>query len=1105
MTLPLRLDPPRRRRFWEREDEDALGAVRLPSVTVTRPPTPAIDGPFTAPSRTPERTTLPPVRVTVPPADNGNFIANAIARAQAQEKLGVPKADREAETKAFEHNPGPLETLLDLALGNMAAPLSNRAANMATDATLERFLKGGGDLEKWETPFAVAGAVGDVVGNIGLSRGIQVPGGGEGATLAKRVLSRAATGAAENVATGAAGIAAFGTDADGGGHDPMAILKQLAGDAVTGAVFGGAVEGVVGKFGGAPDPSPRIELGASRTTGEASRGGMFAQARAGRLDPTGESVARLADRRLLDRAPDDLDLGEATPELATALDGPAAPRGPGRAGIIRLGRDPLPAGQEPRGTAYTAPIDDGADPRLANLEKLNLSPAAETKIRDSYTRLGLEKRKVSWDETKAAADELGINPARLLTKEGRLRGDEVLAVRDVISQNAKRMVDLAAEKAAATTDEARHAAQHQINALSEETDQFLKRYSTERTRAGRDLNALRIVARNTMDPAVWLAQAQRVKADLPLDSGEAAEVSRLALANDRDGLIRYVSGLHRSTPTEKALTLWKAGLLTSPATHLKNTVGNTLMAGAETVKEVPAAAIDAVISIWPGRTRTKALSARGLITEQIRGASTGLKAARRILRYGADPEELARWDFRRTNFGPSAAGRIAQAYTDGVFNALGASDAVFKAAAMGRAVEEYARVEARARVKSGAAKTFQEALAALRADFPPELMVKAIGDAEIATFQQENAAAAGFRGLKAGLRRSGAVGRGAATAADVVVPFIKTPTNVAGSLVQYSPLGLVTALVKQIGNPSQKRLSEDLGRSITGSALVALGFMLAHEGKATGAAPSNAAERAQWDLENKPANAVRIGNTWRNVSTLSPVGALVAVGAQMYQASQESDSPSGKAVAAALTPGRVALDQSFLKGVSGALNAVNDPSRYGESFVENTAGSVVPSIVGLVARGTDPYQRDPSGPLERIQSRIPGLSQQVPPRLNAFGQPMRQNGGVLAQAFDVTQGRTAHETPLLAEMRRLGVNVGFPSRTRTVNGVSTRRTPEEYRTLLQQLGPETERRLTEKLTGPAWRLLDDETKRERLENIVSSVRSKEYKRERLALKRTARR
>jgi hypothetical protein len=764
--------------------------------------------------------------------------------------------------------------------------------------------------------------------------------------------------------------------------------------------------------------------------------------------------------------------------------------------------DMLPRGAEPLGTAFKAPIDEGVNPRLANLKRLNLEPEAEQKVRDAYTRLDLDKRTVTWDETRAAAAELGIAPGRLLDKAGRLRGDELLAVRDAVSQNAKRMVELGKERAAAKTDDARRLLDEQLGRLSEETDQFLKRYSTERTRAGRDLNALKIMARESMDPDVWLAQGQRVKRDLPLTAEEATQITAFTQKNDRDGLIRYVSSLHKSTPIEKTLAVWKAGLLTNPLTHTVNVTGNVTMAAMETAKEVPAAAIDAVISLVRGTERTKAISPRGLFLEQMRGVSAGVKAAKRTLQHGNSPEELAKWDFRTVQFGDGPAGRIAQAYTDGVFRSLGAEDALFRSAAMGRALEEYMRLEAKRMVKAGTAATTDDAMKLLRQHPPPNVVADAILDAEVATFQQENAIANAISAARRGLRSKGADVTAGLT--EVVAPFVKTPTNIAGSLVQYSPLGFVTALTKQIKHPAQKKLAEDLGRAMTGSGLVALGFMLAAEGQATGAAPKDAAERAQWELEGKQPNSLRFGDQWLNVSRLAPAGALLSVGAQMYHAKENAKSTTGGVAAATLTPARVALDQTFLKGVSGALEAVNDPARFGETFLENTAGSLVPAVVAAAARGVDPYQRVTDGPLERIQSRIPGLSQNLLPRRTAFGKPVPSRGGVAAQMLDVTQGVPANKDPLVAELARLGVTVGFPARTVREQGETRRRSSAEYDRFLAQVGPETERALRELLANPLYQRATDEEKEDVVARVVSGSRRVGRAREQQAARPAAR-
>ena len=870
-------------------------------------------------------------------------------------------------------------------------------------------------------------------------------------------------------------------------------------------------------------------MSGARTTGEAVRGSrVFAQAPEGQAQPAGAIVYHGSPHKFDKFDASKTGTGEGAqayghglyfaenPEVARTYQakvpkmrgtGEATIAGrPGRAGIIRLpGRTP-----EPAGTPYKAPVDvadtpSGKGPALANLKKLNLGPEAEAKVRDAYVRLGLDKRRVTWEETKAAADELGLNPRKLLDKQGRLRADEALAVRDVISQNARRMVDLAAEKAKAPIDEDRLLLQANIDMLSEETDSFLKRYSLERTRAGRDLNALKIVARESMEPAVWMTQAQRVKGSLPLTSDEGIRITQLAEANDRDALIRFVASLHQSTGLDKLVTLWKAGLLTNPLTHAVNVTSNVAMAGAETSKEVPAAAIDAVISMVRGTERTKSVSLRGLLTEQVKGLSAGAKAARRVLRYGDSAEQLAKWDFRQTNFGDGPGARVLQAYTDGVFRSLSAEDQIFRGAATGRAMEEYARLEAKRLVREGLAKTVDEALITLRGNLPPELVAKAIADAEVATFQQPNMIASMIAGGRRALREHGPLGEGFRAGTEVVMPFVRTPTNIANTLVQYSPAGLVTALMKQIGDPSQKRLAEDLGRTLTGSTLVALGFMLAREGKATGASPGTAAERAQWDLEGKQANSVRIEDRWVSVSRLAPIGALVSVGAQMYHGASETESLAGKAATAAYTPLRVTLDQPFVTGVQGTIEALQDPGRAGERFAQRQVASVVPAGVAAVARGTDPLLRDPRGILEALAARIPGASQTVPPRLDPFGQPMTSRGGVLKQLTDVTYSRAASDDPLIQELSRLGVTVGFPSRQRT-EGVGrdrerVMRSPDEYRDFLEAVGPETRRALERIVSNPQFARLDDQTKRDLLGFRVSQVRSIATRREAARLRR----
>jgi ribosomal protein S18 acetylase RimI-like enzyme len=792
-----------------------------------------------------------------------------------------------------------------------------------------------------------------------------------------------------------------------------------------------------------------------------------------------------------------------------ALSGLGKPRLKNRPGFLNVGggRSPkLPNKTEGTGTPYKAKVDVTEHERaLSNLKKLNLSPEAEAKVRDAYTRLDLEKKVVTHAETQAVADELGLDPRRLLDKEGRLSGAELLAIRDVISSNAKRIVELStqAQNPALGVGD-KDALLKEIGQLTGENDQFLRRYTKQREQAGRDLNALRIIARNSLDAPTWLLQAERLKG-LPLTQDEHVLISQLAAAQDRDGLIKAVAGMRRSSGQDKLVTLWKAGLLTSLGTHAANISGNAAMAVAESVKEVPAALVDALLSLARGTARTKAPSIRGLVVEPVKGlVGPGMRAARRVLKYGADASELSKWDFRRTNYGNSPAGRFAQAYTDAVFNTLGAEDQLFRAAAVGRSLEEQARL---------IAKKDKALLAQLRKQPTPAMMVQAIADAEVAVFQNPNLAADAVSSVRQNLRAKGKAGETAATVTEVVAPFVKTPSNIVSRTIEYSPPGLAyntaklgIALAKGVTAPDQKRLAEAMGRGLVGSStLFLLGFMLAREGKATGSAPKQANERSQWELEGKIPNGVLVGDTWRSFSRLGPPGMVIATGAQAYEAFANNETASGKIFGALYAPVRAGLDQSFLQGVSGALDALNDPTRAGERLLESTVGSVIPSGIAQVARAGDPLARERSGVLDALQARVPGLRNQLPAKLNVFGKPVRE-GGPISDMLDPTRPTAASQDPLIQALAKADAKIGFPSKT--VTGPDrTRRTltPEEYRAHLREVGPRTEAALRELLQAglfnDARETPDD--RRDAVQSTVTKVRAAASRRRRAREAQTA--
>jgi hypothetical protein len=771
---------------------------------------------------------------------------------------------------------------------------------------------------------------------------------------------------------------------------------------------------------------------------------------------------------------------------------------------------PEGAPREAAGTRYKAAVDEGTDPRMINVAKFNLDPEGELELRDRTQRLvdaGMEKKKVSWDETRALANVLGMDPHTVQRAAGDWSGAQALAARDIVAQNTRRIVDLGKViRNPLVGDEERAAAIVEQGGLVNRNALMLNRFAKERSQAGRDLNTYKMLAANTMDPATWQVLATRVKGQ-PLAADEMARIGELTRSHRRDELVAFVQSLHHSTALDKALTLWKAGLLTGPTTHMVNVASNITSAVLENAKEPVAVAADYLIALLRYERgdvptveagRTKAYPILPQLQAQWEAIPEGIRQGTQVLKKGATQASAAFWNFQSTRFDSP----LLQAYTDGVFRALSAEDVAAMAPALARTLAENVALHMKRvdNLKPGTPE-WDAKWTEYRKNPPAPAVARATVEAQYATFHQENALATWVSSFARQAQRQGKPFQRAA--AEVVMPFVKQPLNVTSNLIDYSPFGLFRTLAAQVGDPNQKELAEGLARSMTGSALVWYGVQLAKEGKATGSAPIDEAERTRWQEEGKQANSVLIDGNWVHLGRISPAGMLVSLGAQFYNsyltAQQKAETPASKAAMtgalAAASLGRIALDQSFMKGVSGALGAVNDPLNAGERFMEQTVGSVVPGAVQRVARGLQEHQLLPQGPVQQIGSEIPGgaralaaAGDTIPERVRPLGEPVESPGvaGSLFDPLNVTPDRTS---PSLREMDRLGVRIPTPLKARAnpVTGQREQRPVSEVNAMKTEQGPALRAVMDQTVALPEYGKLPDDLKKEFLASALSAV------------------
>lgn len=635
------------------------------------------------------------------------------------------------------------------------------------------------------------------------------------------------------------------------------------------------------------------------------------------------------------------------------------------------------------------------------------------------------------------------------------------------------------------------------NALLDKAVEIASIQAERLTEAGRAVQAASIISKLSPEGVLRYASTLIKKAgsDVKITADQAEKL--LAHAKKIEGitnpterakemfkLFDSINELIPSSLGEQMVAVWKAGLLTGLKTTGINIFSNIVHGVSEIVKDVPAAAVDSVISLFTGK-RTKTLGVKGLGG----GLKEGFEKGWEYLRTGFDERNIgAKLDYKKVNFGTSKVGKGLQKYEELVFRTIGSEDQPFYYGAKARSLYDQAAAKAiNAKVPKAERTAFIEDLVQNPTDDMIEISVR---DAETAVFSRDNVLARAATGLA---RPLGATG-------DFIMPFKKTPSNVLLQALNYTPAGPVMEIAKQIkaGKFDQRMLSEAIGRGTVGTGVFALGGMLAADGLITAKAPDSETERKQWELEGKQANSISLdgGKTWKSLSALGPIGTVMIIGAYYQNALKETGSRTEAMKAAIAGAGRATVDQTFLKGVSGALNALNDPTRGLSMFVENTVGSTIPTIIADIARAKDTTKREVNGAAESIINRIPGWRETLPEKLDVFGKPIAEANGlaVMVDIFRTSKRElSSPEKETVSELSRLA-KAGYTAtpanikKNQTINGVETIIDQKQINDFKKQFGEDSLDKLKTLIESRDYKNSSDEDKANMIDSVVSEAK-----------------
>lgn len=598
----------------------------------------------------------------------------------------------------------------------------------------------------------------------------------------------------------------------------------------------------------------------------------------------------------------------------------------------------------------------------------------------------------------------------------------------------------------------------------------------------------------------------------------------------------------RTSFPDLVMDIRKAGLLSRPASWIRNFVGSAEGLIGEIVETPMASAIDRIVSAGAGRERVFGdLGLVDRIATSAKGWGEGAKKVwnnRRAYLEGINPEEPLNTLGRRLINYENAVGADAPAYLRGaagvlqkannfIYGVIAGGDQPFYQAALNTSLKDRGLVRAlnSAEVKSGAIKLnsaeFDDLVRRLinpeTAD--PDDVVMATFDALDSTFKTSTVLAEQIQAAK---KRGGAGGR----VLEFLIPFPNTPTNIVRKALERVPgLGLAVGAgdrariarhverMKKSGfdvteeaieNQLRRLKSKLYAKQITGSAAVYMGYALNKNGLLTteymspiGAGEGEREEIARRGVTGEGPLSLRIGDTSYSLASLGTIAPLLALGAALSAAERSEDevSLSDKLTTPISAVGRTVLEMPLLTGARDVIETLEGRGMARPAQVGRQLASFIPLSGGLsgIARALDVEAgaRRPETFTEGFLSGMPGLSERAAPRVTALGERVgRVPQAELQAIFQPFTARSIATGPIYDVLEDIGY---YPSAPRKLEG----ETEAEYSARREVEGLQERQVLQEVLAYVAKypefskeRLAADPQSREQLANIVRRTLSR---------------
>ena len=671
--------------------------------------------------------------------------------------------------------------------------------------------------------------------------------------------------------------------------------------------------------------------------------------------------------------------------------------------------------------------------------------------RENDDFIGPRRGVITLEETQELAYSMGMTVKELMKRKigQAFNAEELTAARNLNVQAATdvaeraRMLERTLDDAkAGGSVDAVAAARNDLTAAIERHTLIQEQVAGAASESGRAQSALRITAEaNRRAELIGDAAAEAAA------TGSLDDLSKLlAKLENPEQAARLLRRYREVGLGDRFAEWWVNMLLSSPNTHGINLTSNVFTA----LSRVPTTAIAAGV----GKVRGSAAGDRVMIGEVgpilqglISGGRAGLLPAVRTFFTEASSGKFARTsklDIGRPKAIPSYT--VPGVSVKGVPLELGgkqiripgrallASDEILKSANYAAEINSVAyRMAAKQTGKTSGAK-FEEIYRGMVANPSKKMQDMALEAAEYNTFTKR------LQGWQNQLVKWNSQ----FPALKLVTPFITTPMN----LLKYGSERTVFSLASKktrdiIRGKDKVAADQEIAKLIMGSTVSATVVALTMTGDITGSGPLDYDEKRLLMASGWRPNSIRIAGQWFSYDRWNPIGIVMTLTADLVVMGEhltEAEYAEAAERLVKLTSAFV-IDNVWAKGASDIVEAIANPGIKGADYIRNMGTTfIVPQGLAAIAREMDPLLRETETFMDKLRSKVPGLTDSLMPKYDVFGRTTERDekvGDVMMSPIKVSPESV---DPAFAEMQALEV---FPTKVPDkIDNIEL--TPKEY-------------------------------------------------------------